>query len=147
MVNTEALSAAIADLRSQKKPNFFATAKKHRIDRTTLRRRFQGKQTPRGVSHIETQGHLSVKMEEVFIERINIFSARGFPSMFQFIANMVLEFFGEQVCPNWVSCFVKRHDDDFSSNVASRPMGHFFNYRQLQTLSTSRNYYTVTDHK
>ena len=115
MVNTEALSAAIADLRSQKKPNFFATARKHGIDRTTLRRRFQGKQAPRGVSHIEAQGHLSVKMEEVLIERINTLSARGLPPTPQFIANMVLELSGEQVGPNWVSRFVKRHDDDLSS--------------------------------
>ena len=100
IINTEALSATIADLRSQKKPNFFATAKRHGIDRTTLQRRFQNKQTPRSISHIEAQKHLSVKMEEVLIERINTLSARGLPPTPQFIANMVLELSGEQVSPN-----------------------------------------------
>ena len=43
MVNEVAISAAIADLKTQAKPNYDATAKKYGIDRNTLRRRFEGK--------------------------------------------------------------------------------------------------------
>ena len=53
MVNTEALSAAIVDLRSQKKPNFFAIIKKNGINKTILWCRFQNKQIPWSVNHIE----------------------------------------------------------------------------------------------
>ena len=79
MVNSKAISAAIADLRSQKKPNFYGTAKKYNIDRTTLRRRFQGKQGPSGISKLETQGKLTTIMEEIFVDYINILSGRGMP--------------------------------------------------------------------
>ena len=53
MVNNKAISAAIADLNSQKTPNFGRTAKKYKIDRTTLRRRFKGEQQPQGLSHLD----------------------------------------------------------------------------------------------
>ena len=97
MVDTKALSAAIADLRSQKKPNFGATARKHAIDRTTLRRRFQAKQAARVVSNLQAQGHLTWDMEMQLVKRINILSARGLPPMPQFVANLVLELFKEHV--------------------------------------------------
>ena len=50
MVNNKAISAAIADLNSQDTPNFGWTAKKHKVDRTTLRRRFKDQQQSQGLS-------------------------------------------------------------------------------------------------
>ena len=43
MVNKAAISAAIANLKTQAKPNYDATTKKYNIDRNTLRRRFEDK--------------------------------------------------------------------------------------------------------
>ena len=43
MVDNKAFSAAIVDLRNQKKLNFNAIIKKHIIDRTTLRYYFKKK--------------------------------------------------------------------------------------------------------
>ena len=42
IVNEAAIEAAIADLESQKAPNYAATAKKFDIDRKTLIRRYKG---------------------------------------------------------------------------------------------------------
>ena len=115
MVNLKAISAAIADLNSQKTPNFYATAKKHNIDRNTLRRRFLGESQPAGISKLEAQGKLTMIMEEILIERINVLLGRGMPPTPQFVCNLVVELSGEPVGKNWITRFVKRHDDVFCS--------------------------------
>ena len=148
MVNNEAISAAIADLRSQKKHNFGATARKHGVDRTTLRRRFQAKQAPRGISHLQAQGHLTYDMEMQLVERINILSARGMPPTPQFVANMVLELSKEHVGEHWVSRFVKRHQDalcsiyldniDYTRRVADNSR-HFKDYFDKVSVHLNQN--------
>ena len=115
MVNTEALSNAIADLRSQSTPNFAATAKKWKVDRTTLRRRFRGEQRPNDTAHFEAQGLLTTTMEDVLVERINTLSARGMPPTPQIVRNLVSELSGTPVGKNWVSRFVKRRDNELCS--------------------------------
>ena len=115
MVNNKAISAAIADLRSQEPLNFAATARKHKIDKTTLRRRFYGEQAPRSVAQLNAQGHLSNNMERVLVERINMLSARGMPPTPQFVNNLVIELSGSPVSPHWVSRFVKRHKKEICS--------------------------------
>ena len=52
-VNNKALSAAIADLRNQKKLNFGAIAKKYIIDKTSLRYCFQTKQIVQIISNLQ----------------------------------------------------------------------------------------------
>ena len=42
MVNEEAIKQAISELKSQKPPNFTATAEKYDLECTTLMRRFKG---------------------------------------------------------------------------------------------------------
>ncbi|RFU30473.1 hypothetical protein B7463_g5875, partial [Scytalidium lignicola] len=44
-VNEASIQEAIADLKSQKKPNFSATAKKYGLERTTLAKRYKGQHT------------------------------------------------------------------------------------------------------
>ncbi len=43
MSNADRIEAALADLKSQVVSNYNATAKKHRVVRTTLMRRYTGK--------------------------------------------------------------------------------------------------------
>ena len=97
MVDNKALSAVIADLRNQKKPNFGATTRKYVIDRTTLRRHFQAKQTAQVVSNLQAQSHFTWDMEMQLVECINIFLACSLLPMLQFVVNLVLEFFKEHV--------------------------------------------------
>ena len=89
MVNETAISAAIADLKTQAKPNYDATAKKHDIDRNTLRRRFEGKTASRAIAQLESQGLLNNALERVLIERINTFSVRGLPLTPAIVRNLV----------------------------------------------------------
>ena len=144
MVNNEALSNAIADLRSQSTPNFAVTARKWNVDRNTLRRRFQGLQCSNNVAHFEAQGVLSTTMEDVLVERINTLSARGMPPTPQIVRNLVSELSGGPVGKNWVSRFVKRRDSelcsvwldsiDYSRRIADNSK-HFEHYFQLVSVN------------
>ena len=42
MAHNSRIAEAIADLKSQDRPNIAATARKYQLDRTTLSRRFRG---------------------------------------------------------------------------------------------------------
>ena len=112
MVNEAAIAEAIADLNTQESPNFAATAKKYKIDRCTLQRRFTGKHAEIRKAHLETQGKLTAAMERVLVERINTLSARGMPPTVQFVKNLVAEMVREEVGKHWVPRFVRRHEDE-----------------------------------
>ena len=47
MAKNEAIELALADLNSQERPNYKATAEKYSIERTTLARRYQGRSVSR----------------------------------------------------------------------------------------------------
>ena len=138
MVNEAAISAAIADLKTQAKPNYDATAKKHNIDRNTLRRRFEGKTASATMAHLEAQGLLDNALERVLVERINTLSARGLPPTPAIVRNLVQELTRRPVGEHWVSRFTKRHDNelasvyldsiDYARRVAdnSRHFNHYF---------------------
>jgi hypothetical protein len=60
MPDEEAIAAALADLGNQDPPNLMATAKKYKVDRMTLKRRFYGLSESRSTAHINIQGRLTV---------------------------------------------------------------------------------------
>ena len=97
MVNEAAISAAIADLKTQPTPNYGATAKKYNISRDTLRRRYKGETTSRSEAHLEAQGLLSNAYENALVERINTLSARGIPPTPAVVRNLVIELIGAPV--------------------------------------------------
>ena len=76
-------------------------------------------------------------MEKILVERINTLSARGMPPAPQLVRNLVLELSGKPIGHNWVSRFVKRHDNelcsiyldsiDYARRVADNSK-HFTNY-------------------
>ena len=138
MVNEAAISAAIADLKTQATPNYDATAKKFNIDRNTLRRRFQGKTAPRTMAQVESQGLLDIAQEKMLVERINTLSARGLPLTPKMVENLVQELIKGHVGEDWVRRFIKRHENklaslyldsiDYVRRVAdnSRHFSHYF---------------------
>ena len=144
MVNEAAISAAIADLKTQTTPNYGATAKKYNISRDTLRRRYKGETTSRSEAHLEAQGLLSNAHEKALVERINILSARGIPPTPAVVRNLVIELTGALVGEHWVSRFVERHRDqlysvyldsiDYSRRVADN-IKHFSHYFMLVSVS------------
>ena len=115
MVNEAAISAAIADLKTQPTPNYGATAKKYNISRDTLRRRYKGETTSRSEAHLEAQGLLSNAHENALVECINILSARGIPPTPAVVKNLVIELIGAPVGEHWVSRFVERHKNQLYS--------------------------------
>ena len=82
MVNNEVISAAIADLKLQKKPNYNTTAKKFKINKIILRRRFNGQQAPKSINQLNNQKYLLYIIKQIFINRINILSTYKIFSIF-----------------------------------------------------------------
>ena len=74
MPNNIAIEQAIADLKTQTKRNYYATAKKYGINHQTLQRRFEGTTASKSDGHLETQGLLKPMMEKVLVDRINTLS-------------------------------------------------------------------------
>ena len=71
------IAAAIADLKSQKKPNFMATAKKWQLERTTLAKRFKGQTRSIETYRSESSRRLSNAQEEELIGYIDKLTLRG----------------------------------------------------------------------
>lgn len=119
MVNEAAISEAINDLKSQKKPNFRSTAKKHGINRTTLQRRFEGTSAGRTQAHVETQGLLSTEQERTLVERINTHASRGVNTTSKMIQKLVEEMIEGPVGNHWVPRFVRRHHSKRKQHLSS----------------------------
>ena len=110
-----ALEQAIADLESQTSHNYYATANKYGLNANTLKNRFTGKTASRSTAQVEANGILSPTQEEVLVDRINYLSERGMPPTPQYVVNLVQEMVEKEVGNYWISCFIKRHDDEFCS--------------------------------
>ena len=140
MVNEAAISAAIADLKTQAVRNYAATTKNFDIDRRTLQRRFEGKTVSKSEAHVDAQGLLDVAQEAALVERINELSKRGIPPTPKTVENLVFEITQEPPGEHWVSRFIKRHDNtldsiyldsiDYSRRVADNSR-HFEHYCKL----------------
>ena len=115
MVNETAILAAIADLKTQAKLNYDATAKKHNVDRNTLRRRFKGETTSVAEAHSENLKLLSNAEERALVDRVNTLSARGIPPTPRMLTNIVQELTNGPVGDHWVSRFVKRYKNELCS--------------------------------
>lgn len=115
MVNEAAISAAIADLKTQATPNYAETARKFNIDRNTLRRRFKGQTVPNSTARLDGQGLLDSTQEQALVERINTLSARGMPPTPKMVENLVRELTQQPIGKHWVRRFIKRHKDELDS--------------------------------
>ena len=73
------IEAAITDLRSQKRTNFAATAKRWDVERTTLAKRFRGETGTNEDVNSYVRQKLTATQEETLITYINKLNDRGFP--------------------------------------------------------------------
>ena len=65
------IEAAIAELKPQKRVNYAATARKWKVEPTTLRRQFIGETRSIQEANAESHQKLTSIQEEVLIEHIN----------------------------------------------------------------------------
>src|SRR5450432_1245537 len=109
--NEAQLELAIADLMNQSIPNISGTARKYAVDRTTLRRRFNGTQRSRHAAYEDSHQCLTTAQEEALIDFINRLTDRSLPPTSQIVKNVTEELRRGPVNKNWVSVFTRRHKD------------------------------------
>lgn len=89
------LAQAVADLKTQAKPNYYATANRYDLDKDTLKNRFDGKTASRSANHLDTQRVLTSNEEKMLVDRIDYLSDRGMPPDPQYVVNLVEETVGK----------------------------------------------------
>ena len=95
------IRSALADLDSQSKPNYTATAKKWSLERTTLAKRHKGQTVSKQAAIAQHHQRLNARQEEVLIEHINRLTDRGMPPTSRIVRNLAEEMISSQVCKNW----------------------------------------------
>ena len=115
MVNESDLSAALAELSIQKKPNYSATARKYGIERTTLMRRHKGKTKSRQWATDVYHKKLTNGQEKRLIEESKFLTSIGFPPPHRKIKKLVANATKTGVGGRWVSRFIKRYEDQIRS--------------------------------
>jgi hypothetical protein len=68
MFNEKDIEPALADINAELKPNTSAIAKKWKVDRTTLTRRFEGQTAPRATYFSERRQCLITKQEDGLVD-------------------------------------------------------------------------------
>ena len=115
MVNEEDMLKAISDLRSQKKPNYTRTAKKYKVDRTTLMRRHKRGTTSYSEARSIHQKLLTNAQEEVLLKHISNLSDRGMPPTPQILENLIVEIVQRPIGQCWIRRFCQRYKDRIKS--------------------------------
>jgi hypothetical protein len=109
------MEAALASLDAQEKPNYSAAARKFKLGRTAVARRYEGKTTSQAEANSEYRQLLTIAQEDALIARINNLTDRGMPPTSHMVKNMAQEIRGDEVNKNWTSHFIQRHKDVLKS--------------------------------
>src|SRR6201991_200525 len=117
------IQAAIDDLKSQRRTNFSATAKRWGIERTTLAKRFRGQTSTIEDANSYVRQQLTQTQEEALIEYVNKLNDRGFPPTPQILKNIAESIAHTTLGRNWVARFCKRHRTRLTS-VYLRTIDH-----------------------
>ena len=117
------IKAAIDDLRSQKRTNFAATAKRWDVERTTLAKRFRGETGTNEDANSYVRQKLTATQEETLIAYVNKLNDRGFPPTPQILKNIAESIAHTTLGQNWVARFCKRHRTRLAS-VYLRTIDH-----------------------
>ena len=138
------IEAAIAELKPQKRVNYAATARKWKVEPTTLRRRFIGETRSIQEANAESHQKLTSIQEEALIEHINKLTDRGIPPTPQIVKNIAEELAKSKLGPNWVFRFCKRH----CSRLASEYLRKIDHKRKVADNSRYFHYFfnTVRNH-
>ena len=115
MVNEAAIQEAIIDIKSQKAPNFAATAENYNVPRLTLMRRCKGETVSNAEAHSRDQKLLTNAQESVLLEYIRKLSDRGLHPTPQILKNLVVELVKKPVGKCWVHRFLERYKNQLTS--------------------------------
>ena len=115
MANNEAIELALADLNSQKHPNYKATAEKYSVNRTTLARWHKGLAVTRQQSASLHKKVLTDVQEQELLKYINKLSDRGLPPTPKIVENLVYEITKTPVGKNWVDHFCECYKNEIKS--------------------------------
>lgn len=94
------IEQALADLETQKVPNFSATAQKYHVVRSTLTRRFYCQSTSREDAVDMHHRCLTRAQENALVALINRLTDRGLPPTPQIVTNLAVEIRGAPVGKN-----------------------------------------------
>ena len=94
------IDSALAELASQSKPNYTATAKKWSVERTTLAKRHKGQTVSKQAANAQFRQRLNATQEEVLIGYINKLTDRGMPPTSRIVRNLAEEMVGSVVAKN-----------------------------------------------
>jgi hypothetical protein len=89
------IDEALAALKGQEHPNYTTTAKKFKVDRSTLSRRHRGV-TGSKQDGINSTALLTHQQERSLVQYINKLTERGFPP-----TNAMINVFAHDICGNW----------------------------------------------
>jgi hypothetical protein len=92
---------------------YVGVVKKYGIDEFTLRRRHQGKCTTRAEA-AQMRQKLNSKQEEELCKYIYTLTERALPPTRMMVASLALQICKKEVGVNWVSRFLKCHQDKLS---------------------------------
>jgi hypothetical protein len=115
-------------------------AKKYGVDEFTLRRRHQGKYTTRAEA-AQMRQKLNPKQEE---ELINTLTERAFPPTRIIVASFASQICKKEVGMNWVSRFLKRHQNKLSPKWTT---GIDQVQHKADTEGSYSDYFTILNHK
>jgi len=108
------IEKALADLESQKCPNYSKTARLFGINRSTLSRRHRGVAGSRA-EKIGNSKLLTSQQEITLIEYINRLTDRGTPPTPAMVRNFATDIAGVAPSKMWLSRFVNRHREKLNS--------------------------------
>ena len=94
------LEAGLASLQLSETINYVETAKEHKCDETTLRRRHQGKQRSRKDADFTYKSHLSMQQEKDLVAYINRLTARGLPPTLPMVKNFAEDIAKKEIGKN-----------------------------------------------
>jgi Tc5 transposase DNA-binding domain len=108
------IEEALADLRLQEEPNILQTAKKHKINRTTLSRRWNHV-TGSKQSGYDAQRLLTTAQSNSLKKYINDLTERGLPPTNAMVRNFAAQIAQKQPGPHWIERWLKANKKDLKS--------------------------------
>jgi hypothetical protein len=122
---------------------YVGVAKKYGVDEFTLRRRHQGKCTTRAEA-AQMRQKLNPKQEEELCKYINTLTERAFPPTRIMVASFASQICKKEVGMNWVSRFLKHHQDKLSPKWTT---GIDHVQYKADTEGSYSDYFTILNHK
>jgi hypothetical protein len=108
------LRKRLLDLRLQEEPNILQTAKKHKINRTTLSRRWNHV-TGSKQSGYDAQRLLTTAQSNSLKKYINDLTERGLPPTNAMVRNFAAQIAQKQPGPHWIERWLKANKKDLKS--------------------------------